>query len=178
MANNTCKNKNCGCKDSALTTPAPCSCNVITCPPPDACPETFSDCCVLHMGDPIFDLNVNTGDPLCVILQKLAILLNQGSKCMDPTNDCNSVVNLQTTAITTNSVSLYWDALVSLGSTLSYRIQYSTDNASWNTIDTTTNTATIPGLLPNTLYYINILTGCNGEYAGCQSVTITCTTKS
>lgn len=176
MTTNTCKNKNCGCRDAGLTTPAPCSCDVITCPNPPACPETFNDCCVIHMGDPIVNLNINTGDALCTILQKLAIYITLDPQCIDPTNLCGSALNFQTTSITTNLVNLYWDAVTNA---TSYRVQYSiVGSGVWTTIpDVTTNTAVIPGLSPNTEYHTRVLTGCASVY-DCTSVTISFKTKS
>lgn len=173
---NTCKNKNCGCRDTGLTTPAPCSCNVVTCPPPEACPETFNDCCIIHMGDSIVDIPINKGDALCVILQKLAIYLRGDENCISPTNDCNSPLNFQTTNITSAAVSLYWDVPSPTFSPVTYLVEYSTDNATWSSVTVSTNTATVLGLLANTKYYTRVTTGCDGAYK-CASVTISFTTN-
>ena len=177
MTTNTCKNKNCGCRDTGLTTPAPCSCDVVTCPPPSACPETFDDCCIIHTGDPIVNMGIETGDPLCVILQKIAIYTTIDKDCVTNPDLCKrSPVNFQTTNVTTTSVSLYWNAIVVPSVTVTYKVEYSTDNITWTSSVSSTNTATITGLTPNTKYYVRVTTGCDGDY-GCRSVTISFTTK-
>jgi hypothetical protein len=177
MITNTCKNKNCGCKDTGLTTPAPCSCNVVTCPPPDSCPETFNDCCVIHTGDPIVNMGIETGDPLCVIIQKLVIFTAIGEKCIDGSDLCKSVVNFQTTNIGTTTVSLYWNPIVATPAVVTYQVEYSTDNATWTPLIFSTNSVTLTGLTANTKYYVKVTTGCDGEYK-CESVTISFTTNS
>lgn len=77
MAN--CKKKKCGCLDTGLTTPTPCAHDTLECPLPDPCPETFSDCCVVHDGDGIAEFNIQTGDRLCDILQKIALAYSPGA---------------------------------------------------------------------------------------------------
>lgn len=47
-----CKNKNCGCKDSFLTTPPPCP-TPEGCATPNPCSEVFDSRCILYTGDPI-----------------------------------------------------------------------------------------------------------------------------
>lgn len=77
MAN--CKKKKCGCLDTGLTTPTPCAHDTLECPLPDPCPETFSDCCIVHDGDGIAEFNIQTGDRLCDILQKIALAYSPGA---------------------------------------------------------------------------------------------------
>ena len=71
-----CKTKKCGCLDTGLTTPTPCEHDTVLCPNPDPCPETFSDCCVVHDGDGIAELNIQTGDRVCDIWQKIALAIS------------------------------------------------------------------------------------------------------
>jgi hypothetical protein len=71
-----CKTKKCGCLDTGLTTQPPCEHDTPACPNPDPCSETFSDCCVVHDGDGIADLNIQTGDRLCDILQKISLAIS------------------------------------------------------------------------------------------------------
>jgi len=75
----TCKTKKCGCLDTGLTTQPPCIHDTPECPNPDPCSETFSDCCVVHDGDGIADLNIQTGDRLCDILQKISLAISNVS---------------------------------------------------------------------------------------------------
>lgn len=72
----SCKTKKCGCIDTGLTTPTPCAHDTIECPVPDPCAETFSDCCVVHNGDGIAELNIQTGDRICDIWQKIALAIS------------------------------------------------------------------------------------------------------
>jgi hypothetical protein len=71
-----CKTKKCGCIDTGLVTQPPCIHDTPECPNPDPCSETFSDCCVVHDGDGIADLNIQTGDRLCDILQKISLAIS------------------------------------------------------------------------------------------------------
>lgn len=70
-----CKTKKCGCLDVGLTTPSPCPHDQYECPNPEPCAETFSDCCIIHDGDGIADLNIQTGDRVCDIWQKIALAI-------------------------------------------------------------------------------------------------------
>lgn len=70
-----CKTKKCGCLDTGLTTPTPCAHDTPECPNPDPCSETFSDCCIVHNGDGIAELNIQTGDRVCDIWQKIALAI-------------------------------------------------------------------------------------------------------
>lgn len=72
----SCKTKKCGCIDTGLTTPTPCAHDTLECPTPDPCAETFSDCCVIHNGDGIAELNIQTGDRVCDIWQKIALAIS------------------------------------------------------------------------------------------------------
>lgn len=70
-----CKTKKCGCIDTGLITQPPCAHDTPACPNPDPCPETISDCCVVHNGDGIAELNIQTGDRVCDIWQKIALAI-------------------------------------------------------------------------------------------------------
>jgi hypothetical protein len=90
-----CKTKKCGCLDTGLTTPTPCVHDTIECPNPDPCSETFSDCCVVHDGDGIADLNIQTGDRLCDILQKISLAISNaggGSTIQSVTVEGNDLI--------------------------------------------------------------------------------------
>lgn len=72
-----CKSKMpCGCDDHPLGTPPPCEIGTTVCPDPEPCSETFSDCCIIHDGDGIADLNIQTGDRFCDILQKISLAIS------------------------------------------------------------------------------------------------------
>lgn len=172
MAN--CKNKNCGCNDTALTTPAPCSCNVVTCPTPDICSETWSDCCVIHTGDTIADIGINKGERLCDILQKLTLMITNPD-CVIPGAECGSAIGFKSTTITSTALGLFWGAVTgATGYVVEYRVP---TTPTWTTLPSVTvNTATISSLLPNTDYYVRVKTVCE-SVSTCYSVTLLLTTK-
>ena len=169
----SCQNKNCGCTDVGLTTPAPCPCEQVTCATPDICSETFSDACIVHTGDTIVDLDIRKGDRLSTILQKIAIKISQPN-CVSGTA-CASALGFKSTLITNNSIKLAWDTVT--GST-GYAVQYrKTTAATWTVSPTvTTNQNTISGLEANTNYYVRLNTVC-GLVKPCYSVTLLITTK-
>jgi len=163
-----CKKKDCGCKDQGLTTPQPCPADQINCPTPEPCSETFSDCCVIHDGDSITEFNIEKGDSMCVILQKI-ILNVTAPGCVNPTLGCQSPLGVHSTATTPNSISIAWN-LVGGTPTGLFVESRPTGTVLWAigpTLPDTDITFVIPGLQPNTEYDIRVGTGC-----GCYSVTI------
>lgn len=66
-------NINCGCKDSFLTTPAPCP-TPEGCPDPQPCSEVFDAQCIVYTGDPIIcneDTVVATNDTVAEALNQV-----------------------------------------------------------------------------------------------------------
>ena len=64
----------CGCKDSFLTTPAPCP-TPDGCPDPQPCSEVFDAQCIVYTGDPIIcgeDVVVPTNTNLAVALNLIS----------------------------------------------------------------------------------------------------------
>lgn len=168
MSCNKCKKKNCGCSDKGLTTPYPCPNDAYVCPTPEPCSETFSDCCIIHDGNSISEFNIESGDNLCTILQKI-ILNVTNPVCVDPTLGCQSPLGLRSTTITPNSIKVVWNPVA--GSPLGLVVESRpVGTVTWAIgpalLDTDTS-FDIPGLLPNTEYEIRVGTGC-----GCYSVTI------
>jgi hypothetical protein len=170
-----CKKKNCGCLDIGLITPTSCVHDTISCPNPDPCPETFSDECVVHTGDPIVELGINTGDRLDDILQLIALWYTNPT-CVQPGAGCTSPIGLNSIAITTTTIKVGWNAT---STATAYQIEYREISAmSWAINPTVTTTFdTIGGLLPGTSYYIRVKPTCALPNS-CYSVTILVTTKS
>lgn len=170
-----CKTKKCGCLDTGLTTPSPCPHDIYQCPNPDPCPETFSDCCVIHDGDPIVDIGINQGMTLCEILQLMALWLTNPA-CADPASPCKSVLGVHSIAITATTVQVGWTII---GSPLQFEVEYREVSAmSWTVnppVNSPLTTDTIGGLLPNTYYYIRVKAICDA--GSCYSVTILVKTK-
>lgn len=66
-------NIDCGCKDSFLTSPAPCP-TPEGCPDPQPCSEVFDAQCIVYTGDPIIcdqDTVVATNDNVAAALQQI-----------------------------------------------------------------------------------------------------------
>jgi len=170
----TCKTKPCGCLDVGLTTPTPCEHDTVSCPDPDPCPETFSDDCVVHTGDPIVELGINTGDRLSNILQLIALWYTNPS-CVQPGVACSSPLGLHSIAITTTTVKVGWNPTTTA---TAYEVEYREINTlSWTVNPQVTTTVdTIGGLLPNASYYIRVKPVC-ALPSLCYSVTILVKTK-
>ena len=173
-----CKTKKCGCEDKGLTTPTPCEHDTIDCPTPEPCPETFSDCCVIHNGDSIVDLNILEGDRICDILQKLTLYITNPT-CADPNGACPSVIGLKSLEITTTTIKVGW---YPTPNATTYQVEYRNVNSlvwlvnpavvqSLNPVDT------IGLLTPGDSYYIRVRTICGVGPSDCRSVTILVKTK-
>ena len=161
----------CGCKDQALRTPENCFTPAPTCPDPQPCAETFSDCCIIHTGDTIVESSIMQGDPLCVILQKLTLLITN-AHCMDYASTCQSPVNFRVTSLYPTIVNLAWNQVPGADY---YVVQWSTDNATWTSSSNIANSVnpsyTIPGVTPG-VYYVRVGSVCVEAETTCQSVTL------
>jgi len=151
-----CKTTPCGCGDTGLTTPPPCSVNTVFCPTPNPCAEEFSSDCIVYTGpellcgdNPLTTLTsiIPTGVSMSEALQ---ILLNY--VCNQTTESGLVYIHLNG-LVTATSIPLTWNAIT--GDT-SYQIwmKLSTDPvASFALVSTVSPTyATITGLLPVTGY--------------------------
>ena len=165
----SCKNKNCGCQDSSYTTGSPCTSP--ECLNPEPCSEVFSDCCILHDGDSILEYNINQGDKVCEIIQKL-ILAIKNPACL---TGCVPPTGFKSVTATTTTVSLYWSPVTDA---TAYQVEYKLQgDMSWSLSSVlTTNSITIQGLTSNSTYYFRVKSFCD-ETPSCYSVTIIVNTK-
>jgi len=174
MSCKKCKSSPCGCKDTAL--PMAPLCTTAECPQPAQCPEVWDACCVIYTGDTIVDLDINPGDKVCEILQKLILNgLNPG--CVDPTSTCQSVLNLFSYNITDVGLEVQWTGV---STATSYIVEYKeATSLVW-----ILNPAVLPpvdhnaitGLQPSTDYHVRVNAICAS--GNCYSLTIQVTTKS
>lgn len=177
----SCKTKKCGCLDTGLTTPSPCACDKFVCPTPDPCPETFSDCCVIHVGPSIEELGISTGESLCRIFEIMALKLTS-PQCVGADKICQSVQGLNILLISTSTVKLSW---VTMGTPSFFTVMYKEVSAlTWFVNSPVTGNLTqdtIGGLLPNTEYLIKVIANCTGisptPSTTCQSITTKIKTK-
>ncbi len=175
-----CEEKLCGCADKAIPVSPPCGQDVDYCPEPEECGEVFSAGCVVYTGNDIVDTNINQGDRLDVILQKLSIWLTNPA-CIDNVGNCFSPLGLRTTFISQTIVKISW----ALGTGASqYYVQYKPASAlTWTTflpVASTVGQYTISGLAANTEYHVRVYSSCPpvppnpGQI--CNSVTLSVTT--
>lgn len=167
----------CGCGDQGYTTGPSCEQNTPTCPNPDPCPETFSDQCIVHMGDTIYDFNLKKGDRVSDIIQKLVLALNGCDISASAT--CPPVVGVGSTAITSTTIALAWN---NAGNATDYQVEYKTVAAvSWTLAPSVPVASypsyTITGLDPNTEYLVRVRTLCGIDSGACPSVTLLIKTK-
>lgn len=173
MKNKNCgcdKNKGCGCGDHVLTTK---SCTTGECAVPEKCSETFSSDCVKYMGDSIANLDINKGDPMTTVIQKLAMVI-VNPNCAYPTSPCRGVVGFGNNGIASTSIKLIWDAITGV---TNYQVEFrETTNPTWSLNATITTTSDIiTGLTPNTDYYVRVKTLCGSNT--CYSLVLLITTK-
>lgn len=163
------KDPNCGCKDSPLTTNLQCAPEV-PCENPETCAQIWDAHCIIWNGPDIVDLDINKGDRLDEILQKL-VLNGMNPGCIDPTSTCQSVLNLVPLSIGPNSITVGWSASPTA---VTYQVEYREASAmSWTlnaAIAVGINQDSIGPLLPNTEYYIRVNAQCGS--GSCYSLTI------
>ena len=154
-----CQNKDCGCHDVGLTTPAPC--NEFLCPTPNPCSETFDACCIIYTG-PDVGL-IKTGDRLCDIIQILATQGGVGPDACYTQDACFApITGFAAIADTSTSVVLSWIPSTAGSYIVHYRV---TGTTVWYIFGlplpgSTANTVTVTGLLPNTQYDFFIESSC------------------
>lgn len=189
-----CNNKNCGCQDTGLTTPFPCSSP--PCPNPEPCPETFSDCCVIHNGDSFTYVynqtlaqaeNVVEG-PIPVVTTGFSIL--QGERLCDTwqrfiayyecgNTDTQTPYGLKSKSITSSTITIGWTPVTLVDF---YQVFYAPVSTgvfvSAGIVTPSSNpTITISGLTANTNYYVYVRATYQ-DINSCNSVSLILTTLS
>jgi len=168
MSNKNCNHKvPCGCGDSSLTTPPPC--NSLGDCLGELCQESVGQKCVVYDNHSFTydvngtEFNVNQGDRLDEIIQKILIYLN------DPTCINTAPFGMYATLVLKDSITLVWEGSDIIG----YNVTY-TDGIAPITVSTLTKSITISALVPDTEYSITVV----GQSTPlCPSVTIKIKTK-
>jgi hypothetical protein len=162
----------CGCKDTALTTGAPCG-EGIDCTG-NPCAENFCADCILWCGPGLPNLGITQGMPLSDIIQIIEITQSSDISCVDTSDSCKSVLWGSQLTSTSTSININWSYIDPL-QTADYTLTYG-DGVS-NTVVTLTpgsTSFTIENLIPNKLYYLAIDSTCASEPdAPCSSALIT-----
>lgn len=164
------KNSGCGCGDHVLTTK---SCATGECAVPEKCAEVFSSECVKYMGNTIANLDINKGDPMTTVIQKIAMAI-VNPNCAYPTSPCRGVTGFGDNGIGSTSIKLVWDALTGV---TNYQVEYKAATSGTWLLNTavTTNSDIIGGLTTNTDYHVRVKTLCSS--ASCYSLVLLITTK-
>jgi hypothetical protein len=178
-----CAKSQCGCDDRGLTTNPPCTTGTPTCPNPEPCAETWSDCCVIHNGDSItynnegpdkpLGFTILQGERMCDTWQKLIAYFT----CR---GDVSQIIyGLKSTNITSTTITIAWTPLtVNINNYVVQMAPVSTGvfvNVS-TVSQSTSPSLTITGLTPNTSYYIRVAPIIGG-LEKCPSVSLIITTK-
>lgn len=182
-----CEPKYCGCADKAIPTGP--FCGSLSCPDPEPCAETFSAECIVYTGNDIPEVGIMKGDRVDHIIQLLAgQMVNYA--CYNPWDDfqnqvantCMAVLGLQTSNVSTTSLTVSWNAAVILdGTVTNYTLSYSQvpdigDPIVWtNVTGITATTYNLTGLIDNTSYYFRVTTNCAAG-GPCESTVIQATT--
>lgn len=172
MACNKCNSSRCGCGDSALHI-SNFSNNPTECPPnSEPCSEIFSMECISYQGDPIVELDINTGDRLDEVLQKLILgITSAGCATFDDDSTCQSPINLLISSLTSTGFAISWDTVPSA---LTYVVEYKLPgDGVWTTntaVTAPTVSDTVIGLTADTIYDVRVQAVCDGD--DCYSLNI------
>lgn len=164
MSCNKCKNERCSCKDSALTIGSSFSNDPTVCPPnSEPCTEVFSMECICYDGEDIAELNIKKGDRLEEILQKLVLAVRYPDcSVFENSALCQSPLNVTFTNITASSFIVSWDAV---SAATDYQVEFKlvTDLTWTSTVTISTTSATIIGLVVDSIYDVRVKVNCPGD---------------
>lgn len=163
MACTKCNSNRCGCGDQALTTGPNFSNDPTVCPPnSEQCTEVFDMECICYGGDDIVELDIQRGDRLNEILQKLVLAItNPGCSNFGDDLACQAPINLMISNLTDTSFDISWDPVAVA---TSYVVEFKEAILpTWNLNPAVTApvvTDTIIGLTPDTVYDVRVNAVC------------------
>lgn len=161
----------CGCTETALTSPVTTVCNNA-----EPCEEITAFECVLYTGNNIYDIGINNGDRLDVVIKKLALYLTDPT-CYDPIATCQSIKDFEILDIKTTECTVFWSYPAAPAAITAVQLQYSTDptfvtgTVSVDLANTYTQ-YTLINLLANTTYYLKINSSTSSSANCCTSITL------
>lgn len=172
----------CGCNDTVLHIPL--SCPTPVCDNYNDCPETFSDCCVVHSGDTFtyFDdpgkpatagFTTYKGEKWCDVWQRFII----SQYC---TAEFQAPYGFKANTVTSTTINVSWYQVPDLEG---YEVQFApvtnpqaAFTVAGTVLNNTTPNFTLTGLTPNTAYYV-LVRSYAADVFSCPSVTLIITTK-
>lgn len=161
----------CGCTETALVSPVTTVCNNA-----EPCEEITAFECVKYTGNNIYDIGINNGDRLDVVIKKLALYLTDPA-CFDPTSVCQSIKDFEILDIEVTGGTVFWSYPGAPATISLVKLEYSTDPTfTVGVIQVPlANTYTqfqIINLLANTTYYVRIKTSTSVSVDCCTSITL------
>lgn len=161
----------CGCTETALTSPVTTVCNNA-----EPCEEITAFECVLYTGNNIYDIGINNGDRLDVVIKKLALYLTDPT-CYDPTAVCQSIKEFEILDVKTTESTVFWSYPPAPAAITAVKLQYSTDPTFGTgvtdvSLSSSYTQYTIINLLADTTYYLRILTSTVSSPDCCTSITL------
>ena len=161
----------CGCTETALTSPVTTVCNNT-----EPCEEITAFECVKYTGNNIYDIGINTGDRLDVVIKKLALYLTDPT-CFDPTAVCQSIKDFEILDIKVTEGTVFWSYPGAPAAITAVKLEYSTSPTFATgvvqvALASTYTQWTIINLLANTTYYVRIKTSTSSSVDCCTSITL------
>jgi hypothetical protein len=161
----------CGCTETALTSPVTTVCNNT-----EPCEEITAFECVSYTGNNIYDIGINTGDRLDVVIKKLALYLTDPT-CFDPTAVCQSIKDFEILDIKVTEGTVFWSYPGAPAAITAVKLEYSTSPTFATgvvqvALASTYTQWTIINLLANTTYYVRIKTSTSSFADCCTSITL------
>lgn len=162
----------CGCGDTSIDMPNSFS----NCPDPcesrETCTEVFDMHCICYQGEDIIEYDIQKGDRLDEIMQKILLgLTNSGCATFGDNTACQSPINLTIESLTDATFELSWDAVPAA---VSYTVEFKDASSStWllnPSVAAPTTTDTVIGLTANTVYDIRVNAIC--ATGSCYSLNI------
>jgi hypothetical protein len=177
MSCEKCGKSKCGCQDVPLTTIPQFQCPPdADCPTPSPCDEYYDTACSYYAQAGIPALNIQPGDSLQSIIQRLVLAVTGNITCV--TGACQATYNIYPVAITSTSITLAW---APSATATDYQVEYQPVGAvSWTMFPVQPSTdptqVVITSLTANTDYLVRVNSICG--LSNCYSVTLQIKTKS
>ena len=161
-----CQTPQCGCTETALTSPVTTACNNA-----EPCEEITNFECVKYTGNDIYTLAINTNDRLDIVIKKLVTYITQG---YNPTAPCQSIYDFEISNIKSTEATIFWSYPPAPAATTAVQLVYWIVGQPTVLIDLSSSYTqwTINNLLANTTYYVRIKSSTSVSVDCCISITL------